>query len=202
MPLISKPVPPATPETFGRFFKNVKQQADGCWMWTGTKGNGYGVFSLNGKPHRAHRVFYAWIFGNPPETETIDHLCRTTLCVNPTHLDSVTGWINVLRGTSPASTNAFKRECINGHPYTPENTRVQVSTQYGTLWRSCKICNQARQKRYTEKMQANRICSICQRRVVPTGAGPHNMTVPLWKHRNESRFTRGHQAKWDGVRSP
>ncbi len=38
----------------------------------------------------AHRYAYVRAYGEIPQGLSIDHLCRNTRCVNPTHLEAVT----------------------------------------------------------------------------------------------------------------
>ena len=116
-----------------------------CWLWTAaTAARGYGQFSLNKYPHRAHRVSYLWAKGELPEGLDIDHLCRVITCVNPNHLEAVPHRINVLRGTSPSSKHARKTHCPQNHPYDEENTRIYRGS------RRCRACqaerNQARSR--------------------------------------------------------
>ncbi len=68
-----------------RFWSKV-DMAKSCWEWRGSSTTGYGTFSLNGRPHLAHRI--AWILhnGEPPGDSMILHNCDNRLCCNPDHL--------------------------------------------------------------------------------------------------------------------
>ena len=73
---------------------------NGCMLWTAyTDGDGYGRFSLNGKPVRAHQfaMYAAEIYPESDDLQ-IDHLCRVRSCQNPDHLEFVTQKENVNRG--------------------------------------------------------------------------------------------------------
>jgi hypothetical protein len=62
----------------------INKQADGCWLWLGSKKrNGYGQVKMDGKMWLAHRLFYFLLRGAIPADLTVDHLCRNRLCVNP-----------------------------------------------------------------------------------------------------------------------
>lgn len=74
-----------------------------CWVWTGAIGGGdYGYFMVvspyEGHAQRAHRVAYELLVGPIPDGLVLDHLCFNTRCVNPTHLEPVTQYENVMRG--------------------------------------------------------------------------------------------------------
>lgn len=74
---------------------------DGCWIWHGgttRRENGYGRFKLNGKKYTAHRFLYELLVGPIPPGHELDHLCRVTRCVRPSHLEPVTHAENVRRG--------------------------------------------------------------------------------------------------------
>jgi hypothetical protein len=91
---------------------------DSCWLWTGqTTDKGYGSISEGRRSLVAHRVVYEQLVGVIPEGLQLDHLCRVTRCVNPDHLEAVTGRINTLRGIGPTAQNARKTQCPAGHAY-------------------------------------------------------------------------------------
>lgn len=72
-----------------RFWEKVLK-TEGCWVWQGSKSEGYGKFSLNNRPVWAHRVAYEREVGPIPDGLTIDHICRNRACVRPDHLRAVT----------------------------------------------------------------------------------------------------------------
>lgn len=73
-----------------------------CWIWQGKPDgdNGYGRVRIGGgRRMPAHRLFYEHHRGPIPEGLVPDHLCCVfSLCVNPDHLEPVTGTENVRRG--------------------------------------------------------------------------------------------------------
>jgi len=80
-----------------RFWALV-DKTETCWLWTGTQvRGGYGQFWLDG--HKlAHCYAYETTVGPIPEGLQLDHLCRVTRCVRPSHLEPVTASENVRRG--------------------------------------------------------------------------------------------------------
>lgn len=74
-----------------RFWMKV-QKRPGCWNWTGGARDGYGTFTEKhkGRTHLAHRLSYELTVGPIPDGKVLDHRCRNTLCVNPSHLRPVT----------------------------------------------------------------------------------------------------------------
>lgn len=81
------------------------EKTDGCWNWKGTLfRNGYGAFGVSGKTCGAHRVAYELAIGPIPAGLQLDHLCRNRGCVNPGHLEPVTGTVNTGRGAAARST--------------------------------------------------------------------------------------------------
>lgn len=110
--------------------EKVEMPTTPCIPWSGKgREKGYGKWwgRRNGqkaRSHPAHRIAYENAKGPIPEGLQIDHLCRNRACVNPDHLEAVTGRVNVLRGMNPPAQNARKTHCVRGHEFTPENTRM------------------------------------------------------------------------------
>ena len=136
-----------------RFWGKVdKGGPGGCWLWTSTMiPDGYGSFRIgsrvDGTRRRvlAHRFAYELLVGPIPEGLTLDHLCRVRRCVNPVHLEPVTGRVNTLRGENPLAKNARKTHCPQGHPYDLLNTYTDPAGRRHC--RTCKHAANARRKR-------------------------------------------------------
>lgn len=127
-----------------RFLMRVEvDEITGCHQWVGGKARwGYGALLVNGHKILAHR--YAWqrVNGPIPKGMQIDHLCKNTSCVNPAHLEVVTGLENILRSDGMAAMNSRKTQCKNGHPFDEANTGV--SEYRGRPRRYCRECNRLR----------------------------------------------------------
>lgn len=122
----------------------------GCWEWSAscTKA-GYGQVMVGGKQRYSHRLFYERFKGPIPEGLQLDHLCRNKRCCNPSHLEVVTGRVNVRRSTAPPAANAVATHCLNGHAFTEANT-FTYSGKYGPK-RQCRECKRLRQLQYTRR---------------------------------------------------
>jgi hypothetical protein len=132
---------PVREEAVLRFWPKVERRGDTeCWEWTGHKNPaGYGNFWADDRLVKAHRWAYETCVGPIAEGLTIDHLCRNTSCVNPAHLEAVTGWENTSRGSSPTAVHARQTHCKFGHPFDEENTQWR-----GPRHRICRTCNIAK----------------------------------------------------------
>lgn len=94
----------------GRYVVNE----NGCWDWRGPRDRkGYGVVRLRiGGRLRytgAHRATWIALRGPiyGPDLE-IDHLCRNRACVNPFHLEVVTGKVNTERAVATRKAEGAK----------------------------------------------------------------------------------------------
>ena len=131
-----------TSQFLERFWNKVLFTTD-CWEWQASKTEkGYGQFQINYKPKRAHRISYELYNGKIPEGLQIDHLCRNTSCVNPSHLEAVTNQINHQRGDNFTNNfNRLKTHCPKGHPFTGIRNGHRI----------CHICRASQQQNYFKK---------------------------------------------------
>ena len=109
---------------------------DECWPWLGKfDRHGYGRhWHTDEGDRRAHRLVYQLTVGPIPSGLGIDHLCRNRWCVNPGHLEPVTGREN--------SARIPRRErCPEGHVYDERNTHVRRNGK-----RECRTCIRDRQR--------------------------------------------------------
>ena len=115
----------------------------GCDIWQGSKANGYGQVSVNGRMQLVHRVRYEREIGPIPPGAELDHfICDNGLggCCNPFHCRPTTHRENVLRGNSFASAHAAKTHCPKGHPLSGENLdKYQITLGQ----RKCRTCANA-----------------------------------------------------------
>jgi hypothetical protein len=113
----------------------------GCWEWTGNRyRNGYAGLFWQGKTRLAHRLTYEHFVGPIDEGLVIDHLCCNKACVNPAHLEPVTPRENTRR--------AMRSHCVNGHPFSDENTWMHKGKRY------CRTCRYLRNKEAQERKRA------------------------------------------------
>lgn len=150
-------------KNIGDRLKEIVILENGCWEWQGwiNPDNGYGYICIrrNGDKRTPviHRYFYEELVGPIPEGLVLDHTCHNNdpdcrggaqclhrRCVNPNHLEPVTQQVNTLRGKGLAGDNARKDFCVNGHEFTPENTKFDERRGK----RACKECLRANWQRY------------------------------------------------------
>jgi hypothetical protein len=141
-----------------RLLRRVTPGANGCWIWTGyTDGNGrwqYGRLRTGRRTRTfAHRVSYETFVAPIPEGMFIDHLCRTTRCVNPDHLEPVTARENLARSPVLKGAPAMRGICRNGHEQTPENT--YYTPRSGSR---CKPCTKATNAAWRRRQKESASC--------------------------------------------
>ena len=141
-----------------RFWKRIKRFND-CWVWEGAnrrgrirngKSNSYSTCTFKGKNESVHRIFYEAYKGKIKMGLEIDHLCRNTLCVNPTHLEAITHAENCRRGTSWhhfVEKAKLITRCPQGHEYTKENTYITPKKPT----RHCRTCVRNRSREYQRR---------------------------------------------------
>ena len=140
-----------TPKQLEGFWRRVRR-TDSCWIWEGEMtADGYGRFTAT-RAHvrrrvRAHRQMYELLVGSIPDGLTLDHLCKTTTCVNPSHLEPVTAEENARRVFAGRDFT----HCPHGHPYDAENTTIDAK---GT--KSCRTCRRQSQRLYKQRLRGRR----------------------------------------------
>lgn len=137
-----------------RLLAKTDQTGD-CWVWRGSRlKSGYGQIGIqrDGRtvPQLVHRVSYEIFIGPIPDGLQIDHLCRNTSCLNPSHLEAVTPSENMHRGMSPVFVIRRSGKCKYGHELTPENTYTCKSTGY----RRCRKCQRRQLKAARDRRKA------------------------------------------------
>lgn len=107
-----------------------------CWIWTAGTDGRYGVFWFEGGLVKAHRYAYAEQYVTIPDGLDLDHLCRVTICVRPSHLEPVTRSTNLQRGEVG---RPRAEVCQHGHPFDEGNTYVFPNGR-----RACRTCRRDR----------------------------------------------------------
>ena len=134
---------------------NYRVDENGCWLWLGALCRGYGRV---GKSEYAHREIYEREHGPIPDGLTLDHYrlnpgpreapCSRA-CVNPDHVEVVSHRENCKRGHA-GKRNAARTHCPQGHPYSPENTKLYQGRRY------CKACGTCYRREAKRRKRAQR----------------------------------------------
>jgi hypothetical protein len=136
-----------------RFLKFVEFIPYGCWNWTGALSTkGYGRFSFRGKNCFAHRVAYEIWIDKIPAGLFVCHRCDNPKCIRPSHL--------FLGDNSDNQQDAAKKvrhwqskktHCVNGHPFSKDNTYYRKSYKRGRI---CKTCANRQSKETYERTKS------------------------------------------------
>jgi hypothetical protein len=148
-----------TDSQIDRFWSRVEPftALDACWLWKGRTHHNlgrYGVYSWKFKGRRmdgrSHRLAYELLVGDAGET--LDHLCRNTLCVNPDHLEPVGNTENIRRGFPGRRVLALGaiRTCIYGHEISGRNAMLTKGRRHPV----CRTCAYTRKRRFMERRTA------------------------------------------------
>lgn len=122
-------------DPMSQFLRNT-HKTETCWLWTGyVSPENRGVINFKEGKKFAYRLGYELLVGPIPEGLTLDHLCVNPQCVNPDHLEPVTGGENSLRGSGPAANNKRKTHCHKGHPFAGDNLYTKPNGR-----RCCRRC--------------------------------------------------------------
>lgn len=146
-----------------RFFANVNK-TESCWLWLASGADGYGSFMVKGKYWRVHRWAYERFVGSIPNGLFVCHKCDVRNCVNPAHLFLGTNTDNMRDASRKGRLKTGKpipsldKVCRNGHPRTPENTRL--IRPYGRPSRDCLICKRAATDRMNERIRAKKALGL------------------------------------------
>lgn len=109
----------------GCFSTYVNMPKNACWIWKGSKADGYGMLWYKGRLRGAHVVSYLLHRGSIPKGKEICHRCSgkdRRDCVNPAHLYAGTRKQNVadglrkgtmLLGKRNGSTKLSKTDVLN-----------------------------------------------------------------------------------------
>ena len=131
-----------TPDIY--FWPRVKK-SDGCWLWVGGKGNGYGYVWHDNRTKRAHRVSWEMAYGPIPLGLFVCHKCDTPLCVRPDHLFLGTAKDNIedcfIKGRLVHRPNIERITCLRGHRFTG------ISKRGGRICHPCKRLRLNRHRR-------------------------------------------------------
>ena len=165
-----------------RFLAQIEvEPLSGCWLWTGALApNGYARLSAGGH-HGASLQAYRWIYeqrrGPIPADLEVDHVSRVKRCVNPDHLEVVTGAENKRR--------ARKTHCARGHALADPNL---IYRRDGS--RASRACASARRK---------------ERKPLPMSAPVYpgtpvrvyrNLKRDCWSVQAKARNGRGNRHQW------
>ena len=118
-----------------------------CWIFKNQRGprktGHYNLVRIGRRQLLAHRVMYEQEVGPIPKGLVLDHLCRQTFCINPSHLEPVTYAENTRRSISTKLT-WVDAEAIRASSLSARQLAVKYSVspeliyqiRKGKIWKS------------------------------------------------------------------
>ena len=137
--LLAKKIPSYI--NFGHIQEKFHVDKNGCWIWDGVLSRGYPKITINYERYYVHRIAFKIFNGHLMKHLEIDHLCRVTRCINPSHLEQVSKYVNNMRSNSLTAIYARRKKCPKGHEYTrytPKGYRycVKCRDERNAIWRA------------------------------------------------------------------
>lgn len=81
-----------------RIERKCQLNTNGCLIWNGHVDTaGYPNVKWQNKNYLVHRAYYKIMVSDIKKHDTLDHLCRNKLCINPKHLEPVSRSENIKR---------------------------------------------------------------------------------------------------------
>ena len=144
-----------------RFWAKVIK-SDGCWVWTGSTGpGGYGLFTVNGFTHKAHRLSYFLEYGPIPDKLLVCHRCDNRLCPRPDHLFLGTNQDNMNDMLSKGRHPRIKRATV-----VTQDEILAIRQKYMTGHYTYKLLAEQHQ------LTVARICQFIKGQMLPVGMDP------------------------------
>lgn len=114
----------------GKYVEEDRGHETPCWIWTRClTGNGRPNVRFQLRMYSAYRLSYEAHVGPIPEGYDIDHLCRQPTCINPAHLEPVTGTENRRRAgqhkLNPEAVRQIKELLAQGE------RQVDIAARFG-----------------------------------------------------------------------
>lgn len=138
-----------------------------CLVWEGGKTRGgYGSIVIDGKTDFVHRI--AWTLTNGPiePGQTVDHLCRNRLCMNPDHMELVSRGENVRRGHAAGRVE-------RAHPINFPPVANRTANEIDRIRRMAELIEHGRRFMTQDEMA---------RRMTEAGLLTARPTISQWRH--------------------